>query len=184
MNLGKFRFLNAVENVKLQQDSTYEDIIYSLCKDIAVDTGSISLSRMDSLGWHREIVKDYSEPNVEISIIDLQNDDVISVNRLQDVIGPRKYLKSIKSERLHRGMELMERLESRYCGWRPIKGDGNCYYRVVYFSLFEQLIYRKRFTVFKVLHDMFSAIHFQDEDEQTDHLELLGALIAASSKQY
>ena len=161
------------------QNSTYEDIITTLCKDIAVDTSSLTLTRVDALGWHCDIVK-MNPDFVEISLIDLQMNDIISVNRLQDAVGPRKYVKSIKSGRTASVSEWADQLMERYCGWRPIKGDGNCYYRAVYYGLFEQLIYRKRFGIFKTIHAMFSTLRYEDADEQNDHSLLLDVLLAAS----
>ena len=34
--------------------------------------------------------------------------------------------------------EQIEALADCYCGFRPIRGDGNCYYRAVGFSFLER----------------------------------------------
>ena len=34
--------------------------------------------------------------------------------------------------------EQIEALADHYCGFRPIRGDGNCYYRAVGFSFLER----------------------------------------------
>ena len=114
---------------------------------------------------------------------DIQHGDVISIRKRRGMVGPRKYLKSLScSQKSPIPSDRFTQLNKTYCGWRAIKGDGNCYYRAVYFSLFEQIIFRKQYSFFGRLYEKFEHLCFTDPDEHDEHLELLDALQQASSK--
>ena len=46
-------------------------------------------------------------------------------------VGPREYLSSL-SEKYKFNASIVSKVEAMqagYCGWRAVRGDGNCYYR-------------------------------------------------------
>ena len=45
-------------------------------------------------------------------------------------------------------------------GWREVRGDGNCYYRAIYFSIMERVIGRQEFasTLLLEMHTKFEEI--------------------------
>lgn len=176
--IGYFPFLSFEENFSLTNGMGYDTIVSLFCKEIAVNINNIILSRVDKLGWHSSIIKDKPQLDIELGIIDIQPGDRIVVSKQRDTVGMRKYLKSLN---IYSDNSRVSELMNNYCGWRSIKGDGNCYYRAVYFSLFEQIIARKQFNLFGNLHNKFSSVIFEDEADQEEHQEFLDLLGQQSS---
>lgn len=171
---GFFPFLNYEEDFTLTAGSDYDKIVATLCKDIAVNSSNVSLSRIDKMGWHTSIVKDQSRLGIQLGINDLEANDRIAISKQRDNVGPRMYMKSL--EVYYSDSSRVSDLMNRYCGWRSIKGDGNCYYRAVYCSLFEQIIVGEKCYLFAKLHDEFATLHFTDEVDQEEHEEFLWIL--------
>lgn len=71
------------------------------------------------------------------------------------------------------------KMSQNYIGWRGIRGDGNCYYRAVYFSVFEQLIVDNRRDAMHLIVDIFGRVTFDDEREQHNHSLLMQMLMEA-----
>jgi hypothetical protein len=175
---GYFPFLNFEENFILKDGLNYDGIVSTLCKEIAVNANNIGLTRVDKMGWHTTIVKERPRLDIELGIIDILPNSCIAICKLRDNVGPRKYIKSLSA---HSDQTRVSELMNNYCGWRTIKGDGNCYYRAVYFSLFEQIIVRRQYRLFGKLRDKFSSIHFDDEADQEEHEEFLEILATQTS---
>lgn len=73
-----------------------------------------------------------------------KNDHLVLWNDLSNV-GPRQSLSSLFRDYKHnnRMSGKLESLVSSYYGWRTIRGDGNCYYRAVYYALLEQALVKQ-----------------------------------------
>lgn len=186
---GYFRFLNNDEEYfELKSEYDYQDIINALCKDIVIDLKSVYLSKIDMLGWHIDVVPNSKQHDVEIGIIDIQDKDTLCINKIRETIGPRKYLRSLmcsyrnKKQNMQLISTRVDEMMQNYCGWRAVKGDGNCYYRAVYFSLFEQLIVNRQNDLFLKLIERFDTIEYLDRSENDDHIELLEMLESAAGK--
>lgn len=57
-------------------------------------------------------------------------------------IGPRKSMGELQDEcRYNAGkLQKIKQLASKYQGWRPVRGDGNCFYRTVIFGTIEAML--------------------------------------------
>lgn len=84
-------------------------------------------------------------------------------------LGPREGLSSLSDEwKFNKSfVDRVRRLEKRgYCGWRRVRGDGNCFYRAVGFGLLEQLVAAKplrRLMYLTTLRDQLASITYQDD---------------------
>ena len=171
--VGYFPFLNHTEAFDLPAGLDYDQVIACFCKLIAVDVTSLVLTRVDKLGWHTPIMRDSPRLDVELGLIDLLNGDRVTISKRRDNVGHRQYLKSLQTAKPADITDArVSALNNSYCGWRSIKGDGNCYYRAVYFSLFEQIVVRREHHVFARLHAKFKALSFADEGDQEEHEDL------------
>jgi hypothetical protein len=173
-----FNFLDSHEDVSLPVKTDYGGILSALCRDIAVDPSSLYICKVDSSGWNIDISPESMHSESDIGVADIVNNDILSVNKRGTPIGPRKLLKSLlKGANSNQIIEI----QRKCCGWRPVKGDGNCYYRAVYFSLFEQIIVRKQQAEgFKFVHEIFSQVKLTDDFEREEHESLLDTLLDAS----
>ena len=138
------------------------------------------------LGWHIDIIPNSKQHDVEIDIIDIQHKDTLCINKIRETIGPRKYLQSLICSYMNKKQNKqlittrVDEMMQNYCGWRSIKGDGNCYYRAVYFSLFEQLIVNRDHETFLKIIEKFENIKYADGNENDDHIEMLEMLESAA----
>ncbi len=73
----------------------------------------------------------------------------------------------------------IQSLNPLYEGFRSIRGDGNCYYRCVIYSIIEQAVLQNRRNVFKGLFDIFVEIEFDDVNGDS-HRDMLKYLLLCS----
>ena len=102
----------------------------------------------------------------KIGIDKLKSGDILSFGTIRDSIKPRFKLANLRSKYSEASDVMTKRIQilgQKYCGWRPIRGDGNCYYRAVLYSLLEQAVVnnnKRRREIFQHLHDLFAQIQF------------------------
>lgn len=197
---------NHSENFELNKGQTLSEVINELCRELGdTDLGEVRLSRVDSYGWCTMLIplrrrrQDAAEQLFSgdtIDVSDIADGDVICVSRLRDCIGFRTPIASlfrvIANGFKRNGVEMdlnslnnrIRILSKNYNGWRAIKGDGNCYFRAVYFSMFENVIARSlQSEYFSYLHDLFASVTKQvteNDHALEDHEELLQVLSLAA----
>ena len=66
-----------------------------------------------------------------------------------------------------------------YPSWRKIGGDGNCYFRAVYFGLFEQIVSSGDPSHWGPILDCLKIAEFKNPSEEADHKTLLTVLAEA-----
>lgn len=121
-------------------------------------------------GWFDELVE--QGINYESKGNDgesLHNDALRAGDKLQVLvnnsnIGPRKRLRVLENAFKYNSSIKMKmiQLSRAYIGWRPIRGDGNCFYRAIIVGLLEQLILSQDSSGFHSLRELFSVVqeHF------------------------
>lgn len=122
-------------------------------------------------------------PAITIYIFDLENFSRIIVSQLKYNIGPPFKLCYL-SEPYKFNRSIQEKilgLEYVYEGWRSIRGDGNCYYRSIYFALIEQIIQSSnRDTKFRKLANIFKRSRSKDDDDRQYVLAIVNFLESAA----
>jgi ubiquitin thioesterase protein OTUB1 len=74
---------------------------------------------------------------------ELKNGDIIEIRALKGNIGAKANIFTLASIEKH-NVQLQEKirlLSNKYNGCRRIRGDGNCYFRSIIFSIMEQIVY-------------------------------------------
>lgn len=178
-----FPYLSHAEYFDFKSGFNVQRVLEELCSEISsLNIGETQLSLVDNNGWHVWINKigtqRHDRYNVDLS--DIDGNSIICVSRFTDCVRSRHLMSSLwKILKQNSTMkERFQRLTKSYCGFRSVKGDGNCYYRAVYFSLFEQIIVSKKTSSFKALYDVFSTISFSDDSD--DFSEFMQTLKLAS----
>eukprot|EP01041_Mallomonas_annulata_P004708 gene4708-9330_t len=139
----------------------YYNILKLICLRLNILEDDVILYRKDTQGWMTEISKvDDNAMKSFISIVDLRTNDLICVRPGLSSVGPRQTLLTLSDNfKFNVSMQSkVKSLEEAYCGWRSIRGDGNCYYRTVIFSLLEQIIELQIHSKFMVLYNKFQKI--------------------------
>ena len=117
------------------------------------------------------------------------NDSYVALRRIQENIGVLTPIESIPFKFSHNSVKIakVQALADAYSGYRSVRGDGNCYYRAIFFSLIEQIISgcfddsEKRNESFKILHDVFCPLKFEVKTESDFHKNLLKRLQEAAN---
>lgn len=90
-------------------------------------------------------------------------------------IGCKKSLSTLEDDcRFNAGkVKKVQLLARSYSHWRPIRGDGNCYYRTVAFGVFETLLAANDDRRLGHIVQGFRDVHYDDHTEQLAHEHLL-----------
>ena len=78
-----------------------------------------------------------------LTVEDLVQSDCICVRLLLDIVKGRSSLESLASLvqcNKNKMYKVTEQIGRSFEFWRAVRGDGNCYYRAIYFSIVEQII--------------------------------------------
>lgn len=111
---------------------------------------------LDDLGWSSELEDEHLRPDHDHDhdhdhghhgdgrrtwspFGKLVDGCTISVRTRRDVIKPPQAIASLGISQ-----EKLSALRKSYIGWRSVRGDGNCYYRAVYFGLIEYIIIQEK----------------------------------------
>mmetsp|Transcript_16071 Transcript_16071/g.46480 ORF Transcript_16071/g.46480 Transcript_16071/m.46480 type:complete len:422 (+) Transcript_16071:169-1434(+) len=96
-------------------------------------------------------------------------------------VGERLNIEALEDEcRFNAGkVHKIRRLAEAYGHWRPIRGDGNCFYRTVAFGAIEAS-FQTEVGVEEIAAKL-SQVRFEDEDDQRSHIGMLTRLRAFSS---
>lgn len=144
---------------------------------------------MDTTGWCLEVMNrgataaDYKNGLV-LSTGDLRDGDVVTLRGAKDAIRSRQALVTLAHRGTVQNNELLahklELMQTRYIGWRGVRGDGNCYYRAVYFSLFEQILVDKtQRGIIRKIADILRPLQFTNVLDKLNHADLMCAFDAA-----
>jgi hypothetical protein len=124
---------------------------------------------------------------VALSINDLKDDMRLKIQFIRDNIRSKMSIGSlILNYRLNECMQKkIRQLSKIYSSWRPIRGDGNCYYRAIIFGFIEQIIINDRRYILYQFIDTLLKIEFNDDDKKDElvtHDRLLKSLFDAAGK--
>lgn len=120
---------------------------------------------------------DLKQMNIEpenadsIFISDITSNDVLVVRCIRENVGAKRRINVLKHEFKNNSslFDKINTLSEVYEGWRSIRGDGNCYYRAVYFGLTEQIICTRddevKIKMWKELKQKISDVIYLCEDE-------------------
>eukprot|EP00607_Mallomonas_marina_P009645 CAMPEP_0182419612 /NCGR_PEP_ID=MMETSP1167-20130531/4026_1 /TAXON_ID=2988 /ORGANISM="Mallomonas Sp, Strain CCMP3275" /LENGTH=781 /DNA_ID=CAMNT_0024594623 /DNA_START=457 /DNA_END=2803 /DNA_ORIENTATION=- len=154
--------------LKLETGMSHTEVVQSVCERLKLSRSNVDvLYRVDEGGWSEElcsILQDSAHTAPAslfphgadggmtaqntvatvsyLTIRDLCDNDVINVRSFRDCVGPkcRLHALAVLFKYNATAQQKVARLASVYMGYRPVKGDGNCFYRAVMFSLLEQLV--------------------------------------------
>lgn len=130
-----------------------------------IDDGTLLISILDENGWSKELAQGTfaaisarialdckslpRSPSSNPSVPKHPNPNdhpachTLTLRSTRDPIGPRQRISELKLLTRHNKsmMRKVSQLEPLgYCGWRAIRGDGNCYYRAVMTGFFELVL--------------------------------------------
>eukprot|EP00929_Paragymnodinium_shiwhaense_P088988 TRINITY_DN49263_c0_g1_i1.p1 TRINITY_DN49263_c0_g1~~TRINITY_DN49263_c0_g1_i1.p1 ORF type:complete len:363 (+),score=81.78 TRINITY_DN49263_c0_g1_i1:127-1215(+) len=74
-------------------------------------------------------------------------------------------------------------LSQTYGQWRPVRGDGNCFYRAVMFGCLETLLRDRDFVSLRRIVELMKFLTFDVPEEQEAHKEMLERLSAWESPE-
>lgn len=192
-------------DITIKPHSTLETIKLAICKKLYTSKGlskhvnpdEIVLKLIADNDWCVDIDNDIDMADIpnpsRINASQLKSGDVIAFGSNFDSIRPRSQLSHLCNS-YHKTNEIMRNkisaLSKAYCGWRPIRGDGNCYYRAVIYGVLENAVLSpskgRRRHVFTELYSMFYSLEFDsygddnDEHARRCHGETLEYLQAAA----
>ena len=132
--------------------------------------------------WATEIinmgatVSDYKSGFVMKSM-GLQDNDTLSIRSCKDIVKAKQCLPTLNMKGSIKNNELLRHkidlMMTRYSSWRAVRGDGNCYYRAVYFSLFEQLFTEHKVGIILKIKKLFEKLTFPNAIDRLNHADLL-----------
>eukprot|EP00747_Dinoflagellata_sp_TGD_P167833 gnl/TRDRNA2_/TRDRNA2_193023_c0_seq1.p1 gnl/TRDRNA2_/TRDRNA2_193023_c0~~gnl/TRDRNA2_/TRDRNA2_193023_c0_seq1.p1 ORF type:complete len:384 (-),score=69.06 gnl/TRDRNA2_/TRDRNA2_193023_c0_seq1:95-1192(-) len=98
-------------------------------------------------------------------------------------IQERKAIETLEDEcRFNQGkLRKIRELAQTYGHWRPIRGDGNCYYRTVIFGALEALVKRGDRERLEGIVNILQQVRYEVPAEQCAHDEMLQNLRSAES---
>lgn len=90
-------------------------------------------------------------------------------------VGCRINIKALEDECRFNGSKLakIQRLAKFYDQWRPVRGDGNCYYRTVCFGALETFLATGEIGRLESLLHALEVVQYEDPKAQTAHTKLL-----------
>lgn len=90
-------------------------------------------------------------------------------------VGKRKDISSMEDEcRFNAGnIGKIRQLSEDYSHWRPIRGDGNCYYRTVIYGALESLLANRDMRRYRKLVGRFQQVRYELPAEQRAHEQML-----------
>eukprot|EP00928_Gymnodinium_smaydae_P000684 TRINITY_DN10264_c0_g1_i1.p1 TRINITY_DN10264_c0_g1~~TRINITY_DN10264_c0_g1_i1.p1 ORF type:complete len:391 (+),score=78.02 TRINITY_DN10264_c0_g1_i1:71-1243(+) len=96
-------------------------------------------------------------------------------------VGRRRPIAALKAEcRFNQGkLDKIQRLAESYSHWRPIRGDGNCYYRTVAFGALEAALAREARPA--SIFEAFESVSYEDSAQQCSHDKLVRQLKTLTS---
>ena len=184
------------QNKKVEADvvanAGCERLVDTICSSTGCEiyTDDIRIFSTDKNGWCVELVdkgatlNDYKygfvmHPN------DLVEGHVISVRSCKDNVRAKQQLLTLNMKGSIKNNELLkqkiEMMKTRFVGWRPVRGDGNCYYRAVYFSLMEQVIVENRRGVINEVGNLLRNLQFSSTMDKLNHADLMAYVDQAIS---
>jgi len=123
-----------------------------------IDDGSLQISVLDDQGWSQDVTSgNFSFVASQIALFQTQSKGkgkgrgaegslpclTITLRSVRDPFGPRARLSELCLITRH-NKTMRQKVEQLgplgYAGWRPIRGDGNCYYRAVMTGFFELVL--------------------------------------------
>ena len=151
------------EGFLLEEGLEYDDITNAIFEDEHLNkhaNGELMLSVPNKLGWEYQLVDSEASKlsSFVIDVADLNDHDTIFIRVRNDRVGGRKLLTSLLNEH-ERTPVLKSRFKylcSTYCGYRPMRHDGDDYFRAVYFALFESIIITGRREIFQPIIERFN----------------------------
>jgi len=93
-------------------------------------------------------------------------------------IGERQSIEALEDEcRFNQGkLNKVRRLSKAYGYWRPVRGDGNCYYRTVVFGTLEALLASGDKHRIQQVANTFQQVHYEMPAERRAHEQMLKRL--------
>eukprot|EP00930_Biecheleria_cincta_P031601 TRINITY_DN21939_c0_g1_i1.p1 TRINITY_DN21939_c0_g1~~TRINITY_DN21939_c0_g1_i1.p1 ORF type:complete len:487 (-),score=86.98 TRINITY_DN21939_c0_g1_i1:91-1551(-) len=90
-------------------------------------------------------------------------------------IGPRKSMEELQDEcRYNAGkLQKIKQLASKYQAWRPVRGDGNCFYRTVIFGTVEAALAAGNQQWMKKLMTLLQDVVYETHPETAAHKQML-----------
>lgn len=154
--------------VMLDCDSNYTDIKRTLTMKLGIPDNDVTIYRINEDGWYSEIrpameratEDSFCKTDDSCCLTNLKTNDLLYLTSSKDNVGPKCKLSTLAFDNRYNKslVSKIQELNFLYCGWRSIRGDGNCYYRAVIFSLIEQLITANNRPQLQALHDKFNSI--------------------------
>ena len=104
---------------------------------VDVPTEDCALYRLEKDQWATavrpvDVIEDVSAPDTStIGVTDLRTNDHLILCASKDNVGPKRKLEALAQNFKHNPAlrAKVQSLAQAYVGYRPIRGDGNCYYR-------------------------------------------------------
>lgn len=186
-NMGKY---DVRINIALSMDKLMDNIVSQLSEikegAAVLDTlnwADLRLYFIDpKTSWATEIinmgatVNDYKNGFVMKSM-GLQDNDLLALRSCKDIVRAKQCLPTLNMKGSIKNNELLRHkidlMMTRYSSWRAVKGDGNCYYRAVYFSLFEQLLLEHKVGIILKIKKLFEKLTFPNAIDRLNHADLL-----------
>lgn len=173
--------------IVLQKGTPYDFIPDEIIRGLDVARRDLVLFALDEEGWSTPVrfrLREEGEQDLDefIDLSEISSDSIIAIRSMKDTIGPKSLLhilfSNLQYDQIIRN-NAMGSLSNIAVGWRPVIGDGDCYYRAVYFGLFENCILRNAREWLEVLlhcleditDDQIRSLRFPDVDVSEEEYE-------------
>ena len=132
------------------------EFLLSSSPSSSTSDGSLKISILDDQGWSQDVTSgNFSIVANQIALLQTQSKGkgkgaegslpclTITLRSVRDPFGPRARLSELCVISRHNKL-MRQKVEQLgplgYAGWRPIRGDGNCYYRAIMTGFFELVL--------------------------------------------
>lgn len=139
-------------------------------------------------GYCVRILPSTSDDGVEgIFPDDLDNNNIVLFRRRAENVSAKCYFEAYAAQVKHNvslSAKIVRMAETCFAAWRGIRGDGNCYYRSIYFGFLEQLVLMNPRSPdhFDALISSMSMVHYASVMENQQHAAAMQYLRQARGK--